>query len=366
MEYVSTVWAWINHQIQVIFHSGLPIFFWVRPKWSVDQMPDQTGKVILVTGGNSGTGYATSLAYYNAGATVYLACRNEKKALKAIEEIKKGGEIGLFGYTYPPSSSKSSKKGRVEYVNLDLADLASVDKCAEEFLKKENQLDVLFANAGIMATEEGQYTKQGYTLQFGSMVLGHHRLITLLLPTLLSSPPSEPSRVILSSSAGHETAPPSGVDYTSVVRDPSLSKDTTRLGRRGDRELGRWSEYGQAKWGNIALAKWLDYEYGVQGRLISAAVHPGLVATNLADHLSLAASLLKSLPWIVPIFTFQPSVGALNQIYAGSLPLPEAWYLNGQYIVPFQTIGQARPDLNDRKKVEKLWEWCDEQGKKWA
>lgn len=136
-------------------------------------------------------------------------------------------------------------------------------------------------------SQEGQYTKQGYTLQFGTnvrahlvypfcmidqyiQVLGHHRLITLLLPLLLSSPPSCPSRVILTSSVGHLTAPKGGVNFKSVVRDPS----DTGSGR-GRYELDKWTEYGQSKWGNIALARYLEDTYGKDGRLISVAVHPG-------------------------------------------------------------------------------------------
>ncbi|KAK8864565.1 hypothetical protein IAR55_001815 [Kwoniella newhampshirensis] len=366
MEYLLTIWAWIRHKVDTAIHSGIPLVFWVRPWWSADQMPDQTGKTIFVTGGNSGTGYSTCLAFYNAGATVYLACRNESKAQKAMEEIKKGGEINFWGFSYPKRSQeqRDRRKGRLEYICLDLTDLESVDKCADAFLRKEKKLDILFANAGIMATPEGQFTKQGYTLQFGTNVLGHHRLISLLLPLLLSSPPTNPSRVIISSSAGHSMAPTGGVNYQSVIRDPSHPKDLDKP-RQGKHELNKWDEYAQSKWGDIALAKWLNYQHGDQGRLISIAVHPALAATNLADSLGFAAPL-KDIPWLVALITFPAKVGALNQIWAATLALPDAWYLNGEYIVPFQKIGVARPDLNDRKKVEELWSWCDEQAKKWV
>ncbi|KAE8538492.1 hypothetical protein D1P53_004852 [Cryptococcus gattii VGV] len=335
MSFWSNVWLWIRFQINAILHSGFPCFFWVRPTWSVDKIPDQEGKVVLITGGNSGTGYATALALYNAGATVYLACRDLTRAKEAAEDIKKGGERGIWGVTYPSEEldkAGGNKKGRVEIIKLDLTDLASVEKCAEEFLNKEKKLDLLFANAGVMATQEGQYTKQGYTLQFGTNVLGHHRLITLLLPLLLSSPPSCPSRVILTSSVGHLTAPKGGVNFKSVVRDPS----DTGSGR-GKYELDKWTEYGQS-----------------------------VVATNLANHLPLVDFIAERVPWLRHLFARDPSTGALNQLYAATLPLPDAWFLNGEYVVPYNTVGMCRPDLWNKKRIEEVWNWCDEQGKKFA
>ncbi|KAK6909679.1 hypothetical protein I203_103700 [Kwoniella mangroviensis CBS 8507] len=367
MGFLSTIFTWIWFQLDLIVHSGFPVFFWVRPKWSIDDIPDQSGNVVLVTGGNSGTGYATALSFYNAGAKVYIACRNEGLAKEAIENIKKGGINSLTGFTYPKDQFRKSKNGTVEFIKLDLSDLQSVEQCAQEFLKKEEKLDVLFANAGVMASPEGLYTKQGYTLQFGTNVLGHHRLINLLLPLLLSSPPAQPSRVILTSSAGHGGAPKGGVDFRSVVRDTSdpIIKDGHQP-RQGKHEKMRWVEYGQSKWGDIALAKYLHNTYGRQGRLISVAVHPGMVATNLARHLSLTPSIIKYAPWLAPVITRTPAIGAVNQVWAATIPEYDARWISGEYLVPYRKVGIARPDLQDDKKIEEVWNWCDEQAKKWA
>lgn len=166
------------------------------------------------------------------------------------------------------------------------------------------------------------YTKQGYTLQFGTNVsctfverkisqynpdnpnqcLGHHLLITLLLPTLLktsSAHPENPSRIIVTSSTGHSTAPKGGIDYNSVKRSPKSASnghshtnghsqsDESKELAPGDNELMTWIDYGQSKWGNIACAKWLDKVYGPRaeatsgsqrigkGEIISVSVHPG-------------------------------------------------------------------------------------------
>lgn len=140
---------------------------------------------------------------------------------------------------------------------------------------------------------EGEHTKQGYTLQFGSNVIGHQALISALLPLLLSTSrsSSEPARVITLSSLGHESAPRGGIDYHSLIADPEIlakiEKGQDYPAVRGKKELDKWTEYGQSKWGDIALAKYLESVYGphaeegmqsrrvAEGELITFAVHPG-------------------------------------------------------------------------------------------
>ncbi|RSH88877.1 hypothetical protein EHS25_002539 [Saitozyma podzolica] len=363
--------AWIAHKWDAIIYSGFPIIFWVKPRWDVSQIPDQTGKVVIVTGGNSGTGYITSRSLFHAGAKVYLACRNESKALDAIERIKAARKPKAKP---KPGSKTEYGVGELVYLNLDLMDLESVDRFADEFLSKENRLDILFANAGIMATQEGLYTKQGYTIQFGTNVLGHHRLITRLLPVLRATSdahPEDPARVITLSSAGHSAAPSGGVDYRSVVREAGAVTDSGNQPRRGKYERMRWVEYGQSKWGDIALAKYLDWTYGPRttakqsgGEIIAISLHPGMVATNLFGHLPAAGLVQKYAPFILRILTRPPEDGAGNQLWAATCPVPQARELSGKYIVPFQQVGRPRADVEDRGRVEKMWNWCDEQARK--
>jgi NAD(P)-dependent dehydrogenase (short-subunit alcohol dehydrogenase family) len=100
---------------------------------------------------------------------VYIGCRSAQRANDAIEEIKKGGTrkiTGQFEYIAPDPATV----GTIEYLNLDLGDLDSVEKCANEFIEKVPKLDLYFANAGIMATDPGDHTTQGYPLQFGTNV----------------------------------------------------------------------------------------------------------------------------------------------------------------------------------------------------
>lgn len=121
----------------------------------------------MITGGNSGTGYHTAKSYYEHGARVLILCRDASRAAQAMEDIKKGGEVNIYSkMVYTPAEAT----GTLDFVQCDLADLNSVESAAKTILEKENRLDLLFANAGIMATPEGQYTKQGYSLQFGTNV----------------------------------------------------------------------------------------------------------------------------------------------------------------------------------------------------
>ncbi|RXK39295.1 hypothetical protein M231_03374 [Tremella mesenterica] len=356
MTFIAALWQYIRFYLDTIIHSGAPALFFIRPRWTDAQIPDMYGKVVIVTGGNSGTGYATCKALYEHGATIYMASRSEKRAEEAIAAIRAGAKTGMTGF------------GQLIYLNLDLSDLDSVERFCSEFVARETKLDLLFANAGVMASPAGLYTKQGYTLQFGTNCLGHHRLITLLLPLLLETSranPSQPPRVIVSSSVGHIGAPPGGVKYESVVRDHS-GVDQTDAGEQvknpvpGKNELPIWVEYGQSKWGSIALAKWLHWHHGPGKMLIFA----GSVATNLAQHLSLTPVILRRAPWAVPLLTWTAVDGASNQLWVATCDTEEARKLSGAYVVPFQHVGRARPDLDDRLKLEQLWDWCDAQAKR--
>lgn len=126
-------------------------------------------QVVFITGGNSGTGYETAREYYLHGATVYIGCRSDQRATDAIARIKKGGRCNMYG-EFEYETPNAAKVGTIEYINMDLSDLDSVERCANELKGKVQRLDMLFANAGIMATDPGQFTKQGYPLQFGTNV----------------------------------------------------------------------------------------------------------------------------------------------------------------------------------------------------
>lgn len=363
--------AYARSQLDGLLYSGLPVFFWVKPTWSASQMKNLTGKVVIVTGGNSGIGYAICKAMYEHGATVYMACRSEKRAREAIDAIHAGAESFIDDYRYPSGHKGFAKPerldaGRIEFLELDLADLNSVDRFVTDFATRETHLDLVFANAGIMATPGRQYTKQGISLQFGTNCVGHQRLLELLLPLLLKTAeesPKEPPRVIVSSSAGHLMAPTGGIDYLSMMRPAPGSPESPR--RRG---LSPWTEYGQSKWGCIALARWLHWHHGPQQaattgtpEILSVSYHPGMVSSNLASHLPFTPFVLRHAPWLISFVTRTPAVGAVNPLWIATCPVAEARVASGGYLIPYERLGQAHPSLDDKKRVDEMWEWCSVQ-----
>src|ERR1700676_5673439 len=140
--------------------------------WTKNNIPDQSGKTVIVTGANAGVGLETALALYETGAQVILAGRNLKKIEEAIGRIKK-----LKG------------TGSVEAGMLDLASLKSVKQFAESFIKNHKQLDLLINNAGVMIPPASK-TAEGYELQFGVNFLGHFALTGYLYPSLEKTPDS--------------------------------------------------------------------------------------------------------------------------------------------------------------------------------
>ena len=151
-------------------------------KWNLKNMNDLKGKVILVTGGNSGLGFESAKAFAGNGATVVLASRSNQKGETAKSKIL-----------------ESHPSGIIEVLELDLMDLESVTSFVKEFSAKYDRLDVLVNNAGIMMTPYFK-TKDGFEGQMGTNHLGHFALTGLLLELIKSTPDS---RVVNVSSNGH-------------------------------------------------------------------------------------------------------------------------------------------------------------------
>ncbi|MGO9806544.1 MAG: SDR family NAD(P)-dependent oxidoreductase, partial [Rhodomicrobium sp.] len=153
-----------------------------KKAWTADDMPDLSGKTIVVTGGNSGIGYEAALEFARKRADVILACRDLGKARTAAAQI-----------------SASSPGAKVEVMELDLSNLASVRGFADAFHLAHPALHVLCNNAGVMAIPY-RTTADGFEMQFGTNHLGHFALTGLLLDRLLAT---EGGRVVNVSSGGH-------------------------------------------------------------------------------------------------------------------------------------------------------------------
>ncbi|MBC7762273.1 MAG: SDR family NAD(P)-dependent oxidoreductase [Candidatus Saccharibacteria bacterium] len=215
--------------------------------YTLDSIPDLTGKITVITGANAGLGFETSLALAARGAHVIMAARNHDKASVAAQRIR----------TSTPNAS-------VEVVELDLASLASVRAAAARISADHARVDILVNNAGVMALPEGR-TTDGFETQFGVNHLGHWALTAHLMPAILAS---AAARVVTVTSTAHHFA--RAVNPT----NPHLSG-----------AYSPWKAYGQAKLANYHFALGLQREFVQAGvSAMSLLAHPGASNTELGTH----------------------------------------------------------------------------------
>lgn len=213
--------------------------------WTTKDIPDQTGRVAIVTGANSGIGYETAKALAGKGATVVLACRNLEKADIAAGEIRLG-----------------NKDANLDIIHLDLADLGSVRQFAETFISRYEKLDLLINNAGVMIPP---YTRtiDGFELQFGANHLGHFALTGLLLERLMKTPNA---RIINVSSSAHRMG-------SGTINFENLNSE------KGYNASGA---YAQSKLANLLFTLELNQHFQEVGAdTIAASAHPGWTVTGL-------------------------------------------------------------------------------------
>lgn len=296
----------------------------IAPKatFKVDDVPDLSGKVIIITGANTGVGKETAKVLVARNAKVYIAGRSQERVEQAIQDIKaETGKEALF-------------------LKLDLADLTSVKAAAEEFQRKETRLDVLYNNAGVMAPPVADVTAQGYDLQFGTNTLGHFYFTKLLLPTLLATAKASPdgkARVINVSSAAHHYG---SIDFNTLKDGPARKKKFSL------------TLYGQSKLGNILFSNELYRRYADEG-IISMSIHPGSLRSDLYRHMS------RIEKFVVGLFLSPPAMGALTLLWAGTTD--EGLTLGGKYLIPWARVGTPKASAQDPKLAEELWTWMEEQ-----
>ncbi len=211
--------------------------------WTSDDIPDLSGKTIVVTGGNSGIGYEAALEFARKRAKVILACRDLGKARTAADRI-----------------TASSASADVEVMALDLSSLASIRAFSDAFHVQHHALHVLCNNAGVMAIPY-RLTTDGFEMQFGTNHLGHFALTGLLLDLLLAT---DGARVVNVASGAH--------------RMGRMHFDDLQL-KNG---YGKWRAYGQSKLANLLFTSELQRKADSAGKkFLSVACHPGYAATNL-------------------------------------------------------------------------------------
>ncbi|KAH7125217.1 retinol dehydrogenase 14 [Dendryphion nanum] len=296
-------------------------------------IPSLEGKVILVTGGNIGLGKQTIIEYARHNpAQIWLAARNLEKAKIAVEEIKQ---------QLPSVASPN-----IKLLKLDLSSMDSVKTAANTFLKEADRLDILVLNAGIMATAPDR-TQDGYELQFGTNYIGHALLAKLLIPALnkAASLPGSDVRVVMVSTYGHSLAPKEGIRYTTLREDGT--------------ELGPYGCYGQSK---LAMILWVRKFAALYPQFTTAAVHPGLVRTNLMTGATGQSFLLKMVGYVAEKVGTSVEQGVKNQLWASVAQDVKS----GEYYEPVGIGGTATALGKDDTLAEKLWQWTETDLAAWV
>jgi len=294
-------------------------------KWTAAQIPDQHGRIAVVTGANSGIGLVAARELARTGARVVLACRDTEKGAAAQREI-----------------TAAALGAEVEVAALDLASLASVRGFAQWFEREHEGLDLLINNAGVMAPPR-RVTADGFELQFGTNHLGHFALTGLLLGRMVGR---DDARVVTVSSGAH------------------------RMGRinfddlQGERGYGRWRAYGQSKLANLLFAFELERRLRAAGSAIrSLAAHPGYAATNLQSAAPPMPDRLF-MAFTNRVWAQSADMGALPTLYAATYPGLEG----GTYVGPdglFEQRGYpkavgASAAARDEDVAPRLWEVSEE------
>ncbi|MDB4953047.1 MAG: putative Retinol dehydrogenase [Myxococcales bacterium] len=262
-------------------------------------------KICIVTGGNTGIGKATVAGLAQRGATVVIACRDLVKGKAALDEV---------------AASTGSKD--LHFMQLDLASLKSVRAFAAAFVTKFSRLDVLVANAGVMAGKR-QLTADGLELDFGVNHVGHFLLTDLLLPLLKAS---APSRIVVVSSNLHASAT---LDFDDL---------------QGERKWATGA-YGKSKLANLLFVRALSKR--LEGtRVVVNALHPGVISTELAREFPAFVRLLAK--WLLK----SPAKGARTSLHLAMSP--EVATISGKYFVSSKQKRPSAAALDDAL-AERLW-----------
>ena len=290
-------------------------------RWTTADIPDLSGRTVLVTGANSGIGFHTARELAAHGARVLMACRNPERAQDALARVE-----------------ATSPRGTAELVSLDLTSLDSVAAASADVASRVEHLDVLVNNAGIMAVGKGT-TQDGFELQLGTNHLGHFALTGRLLPVLLRA---DDPRVVTVSSFAHAIGK---LDFDDLM---------------GESRYGRWRAYAQSKLANLLFTAELDRR--AAGRLTSVAAHPGYAATHLQQ--GQGQPLFEKLMSFGNLLVAQSDVqGAWPTLRAATDPEARGDDFFGPSFLgmrgaPVHSVRMAA--ARDREAARRLWEVSEE------
>lgn len=291
--------------------------------FSIADIPDQSGKLAVITGATGGIGYETALGLAGANASVILTGRNDRKGADALARIR----------AVHPNSD-------ISYETLDLASLASVTAFADRLVGSGRALDILVNNAGVMAPPNRQETADGFELQFGTNYLGHFALTQRLLSALQKA---AAPRVI---SLGSVAARDGRIDFANLQSEQSYAPMVS---------------YSQTKLACVMFALELQRRSDANGwGLTSIAAHPGVAATSLIEN-GMGASSAAGFVRRFASFLFQPvPQAALPSLMAATSPKAE----RGGYYGPNKMMEvRGKPDKArippralDLSVARRLWE----------
>ena len=319
---------------------GIPLGTLLRePGFSIDQMPDLSGRTALVTGANSGLGLEVARQLAIANARVVLACRDVAACRAAAQTIQLDA----------PASA-------VETVQLDLSDLRSVAACAASLGRRLGSLHILVLNAGVASQFPIDTTIDGLERTFQINYLSHFALTTRLLPLLTRTARQtrRPSRIVHLTSGAHRGAPSEGVPLAVEQINGAM---------------GAYARYGMAKLASLAFSNELARRHR-PSILISNAVHPGVVATSMLrrdNFVRMLGQVAGRGAWAAAqirnaLFAYSSTTGALSILYAAAATEIERHSISGELIVPVATRWPAHHRMaNDASFGAALWSWSEKQ-----
>jgi NAD(P)-dependent dehydrogenase (short-subunit alcohol dehydrogenase family) len=289
-------------------------------KWTTADIPDQTGRVAVITGANTGLGYETARALAEHGAHVVLAVRNLDKGKDAAARITADGP-----------------RGEVALQELDLTSLDSVRAASRQLRSDYDRIDLLVNNAGVMWTPKS-VTSDGFELQFGTNHLGHYAFTGLLLDRLL---PVAGSRIVTVSSIGHR-----------ILADIHFDD------LQWEHSYNRVAAYGQAKLANLLFTYELQRRLASHGTTIAAAAHPGGSSTELSRDLP------RALGRGFDLVSQDAAMGALPTLRAATDP----HVTGGQYYGPdgfggmrgYPKVVASSTKSHDAERQRRLWAVSEE------
>jgi len=302
--------------------------YYPKQNFELSKIPNLSGKVAIVTGGNSGIGRESVLHLAKNGAHVILTARSLQVGNKVAKEIEKQIE-------------NVPHHGAIEVMGLNLGSIASVKLFVEEFKRKSLPLHILLNNAGVSGVPYTE-TEDGIEYQFGVNQVGHFVLTTELLDILVAS---APSRVVIVSSHGHTMAT-NGLELEKLGSNESYDP---------------LINYAKSKLANILFNGELARRMEGKGVFVNA-VHPGFVQTNLTRHVNDVYGQITDyfVKLILPLVALNSEEGAITQLYVATSPEIEEKKINGKYFVPMARMRDVSSYGSNTTAQKELWDYTEQ------